>query len=48
MGKIKRSAFGKRFRKKDWKKAYVKLDGEVDPFFQKIENSSFFKDIKFK
>ncbi len=46
MGKIKKTLFRSKFifikgryRKKDEKKAYVKLDTEVNSFFQKVERN---------
>eukprot|EP01017_Pseudomicrothorax_dubius_P023993 TRINITY_DN2553_c0_g1_i1.p1 TRINITY_DN2553_c0_g1~~TRINITY_DN2553_c0_g1_i1.p1 ORF type:complete len:140 (-),score=36.41 TRINITY_DN2553_c0_g1_i1:126-545(-) len=37
MGRIKRSPFGKRMRRSDFKKVYLELETEVDPYFQKTE-----------
>ncbi|CAD8106022.1 unnamed protein product [Paramecium primaurelia] len=37
MGAIKRSPKGGRYREKDFKKVYLQLNEEIEPFFQKIE-----------
>jgi len=33
MGKVRNGKFGKKIRLRDWKKVYVELGSEVDPFY---------------
>lgn len=37
MGPIKRSPMGKRYRERDFKKVYLQLNEDIEPFFQKID-----------